>query len=160
MSLISDCVSELKEWQPFLLAMANNLIVINGSTLKTLGEIAPLHGVSTTQILDHWSVMLKSLNSHDLYSSHNFLKTWILYHVSIFTSLNYGAISVVEQQQEQKCTATEVLQDVSWILLKIRRIIFSDFSKFVVRFLFLNLTLRHHFPIFLHYCQFLEKQKF
>lgn len=54
MSLISDCVSELKERQPFLLAMANNLIVINGSTLKTLGEIStPLHGVNTTQILDY-----------------------------------------------------------------------------------------------------------
>lgn len=88
-SLGSDYVSELQEWQQFVLAMANNLIVINGSTLKTLGEIAPLHRANTTQILDHWSV-LKSLNAHDLYSLHNCQYTWISCYFSISTSLNCG----------------------------------------------------------------------
>lgn len=72
--------------------MANNLIVINGSTLKALGEIAPLHRANSTQILDHWSAVFESLNAHDLYSPHNCQYTWILYSFGISTSLNCGRL--------------------------------------------------------------------
>lgn len=57
--------------------------------VKTFGEIASFHRMNSTQLMNHWSVVLKSLNAHDLCSLYSFQYTSVLYNTFSFsTSVN------------------------------------------------------------------------